>query len=134
MNDETGSGGEGRSRRDAISDLQARVEAALEEVRPKIKRALEELDAKVDAAVDELKPRAQSAREKVQPKIDQYVADIQPRLDSLLERLQAKINELRRDLDARAERQRGPDEPVGPAGQITPPQSSPPPGVDDPSI
>lgn len=101
--DTQGAGG----RRDPLRDLQARVEAAMDEVRPKIRKALEELDSKVDAAVDDLRPRAQNAMREVQPKVDQFVADIQPRLDSLLERLQAKLNELRRDLDTRATRAGG---------------------------
>lgn len=101
---------------DSLRDLQTRVEAAIEEVRPKLRKALEELDAKVDAAVADMKPRAESARRAVQPKVDQLVTDMQPRLDSLLERLAAKIEGLRRDLDARASR--GREEEREPAGQI----------------
>jgi hypothetical protein len=95
-----------RPRRDPLGDLQARIEAAVDEVRPKIKRALEELDAKVDAAVADIRPRAQSAMRDVQPKVDQFVADLQPRLDTLIERIQTKLEDLRRDLDARAARTR----------------------------
>jgi hypothetical protein len=112
-NEETGE----RRRKDALGELQARIEAAVDEVRPKIKRAFEELDAKVDAAVADLKPRAQSAMRDVQPKVDQFVAEVQPRLDTLLERIQAKIDDLRRDLDARAARSR--DEESRPAAQIS---------------
>lgn len=126
---------EPRSRRDAIADLQARVEAAIEEVRPKIRRALEELDAKVDAAVADIRPRAQSAMREVQPKVDQFVSDVQPRLDSLLQRLQTKIDELRRDLDARATRP-GREEAVTPAGELasasTPPAEPTAPGETEP--
>jgi ABC-type transporter Mla subunit MlaD len=109
---------EPRTRRDALADLQARVEAAIDEVRPKIRRALEELDAKVDAAVADIRPKAKSAMRDVQPKVDQFVADVQPRLDSLLQRLQAKIDELRRDLDARASRSPREDTEAA-AGQLT---------------
>lgn len=123
-------GGEGR--RDPFRDLQARVEAAIEEVRPKIKRAFEELDAKVDAAVADLKPRAQTAMKDVQPKVDQFVADVQPRLDSLLERLAAKIEDLRRDLDTRAARRSQPDLPIGelPASGTQTGEASPGPGAE----
>jgi hypothetical protein len=110
---------EPRSRRDALSDLQARVEAAIDDVRPKIRRALDELDAKVDAAVADLKPRAKSAMREVQPKVDKLMADVQPRLDAILERLQAKIDDLRRDLDARASR-RTREEAGTTAGEIGP--------------
>lgn len=95
---------EPRSRRDALNELQSRVEAAIDDARPKFRRLLEELDSKVDAAVADLKPRAQSAMREVQPKVDQFVSDMQPRLDALLERLQSRIDEFRRDLDARASR------------------------------
>jgi len=120
----------GSSRRDPLAELQARVEAALDEVRPKIKRALEELDQKVDAAVAEIKPRAKNAMKEVQPKVDQFVADVQPRLDSLLQRLSARIDELRRDLDERAARTGGRDD-TTPAGQLgSGSDSSPPPSGD----
>lgn len=116
----TGAGGDpgGSSRGDPLRDLQARVEAALDEVRPKIRKALEELDTKVDAAVEDLRPRAQNAMREVQPKVDQFVADIQPRLDSLLDRLQTKLNELRRDLDARATRAGGGTSRADVAGEL----------------
>lgn len=117
----TGAGGgdkDAGGRRDPMRDLQARVEAALDEVRPKIRKALEELDSKVDAAVDDIRPRAQNAMREVQPKVDQFVADIQPRLDSLLEKLQAKLNELRRDLDERATRASGGSSRGGNAGEL----------------
>jgi hypothetical protein len=117
---------ETRSRRDALSDLQARVEAAIDEVRPKIKRALEELDAKVDAAVADIKPKAQSAMRDVQPKVDQFVADMQPRLDSLLQRLQSRIEELRRDLDARASRRPGQEAAGSAAGELMSGNTPPP--------
>lgn len=115
MEENTGTGGEPRRERDPVKDLQARLEAAIDEVRPKIKRALEELDAKVDEAVAEIRPKAQSAMDEVRPKVDQFVADVQPRLDTLLSRLQQKIDELRKDLDARASRST-----KEPAGQIPP--------------
>lgn len=112
MNDTTGSNpnpntGDPNQSRDPLRELQARVEAAIDEVRPKIRRALEELDTKVDQAVADIKPRAQAAVRDVQPKVDQFVADVQPRLDSLLEKLQSKIDEIRRDLDDRATRRGG---------------------------
>jgi hypothetical protein len=95
---------EPRSRRDALSDLQVRLEAALDELRPKIRSAFEELDSKVDAALADVKPRAQSAMREVRPKVDQFVADVQPRLVAMLQSLQTKIDDLRRDLDERAAR------------------------------
>jgi ElaB/YqjD/DUF883 family membrane-anchored ribosome-binding protein len=107
---------EGR-RGDALADLQARLEAAIDEARPKIRRVFEELDARVDAAMAEVRPKAQQAVREVQPRIDRLVSDVQPRLDSVLQRLQSKIDELRRDLDARASRQRG-EGAVEIAGQI----------------
>lgn len=116
---------EPRGRRDALEDLRARVEAAIDEVRPKIRRALEELDTKVDAAVADLRPRAQSAMKEVQPKVDQFVADMQPRLDTLLQKLSARIEELRRDLDARATRSTQ-QERTGPAGELTSGHTPPP--------
>lgn len=112
MDDTSGTTGGGGDRRDPVKDLQARLEAAIDEVRPKIRRALDELDARVDEAVADIKPRAQSAMNEVRPKVDQFVADVQPRLDSLLDRLQQRIEELRRDLDTRAART------TRPAGEI----------------
>jgi hypothetical protein len=109
--DTTGSG----SRRDPVKDLQARLEAAIDEVRPKIRKALDELDARMDEAVADIKPRAQSAINEVRPKVDQFVADVQPRLDSLLDRLQQRNEDLRRDLDTRATRTGRPGE-IGAGG------------------
>lgn len=111
---------EPRSRRDALADLQARVEAAIDEVRPKIRRALDELETKVDAAVAEVKPRARSAMREVQPKVDQFVADVQPRIDAVLSKVQSRIDELRRELDERATRTTTRNEPSRPAGEIGP--------------
>jgi ElaB/YqjD/DUF883 family membrane-anchored ribosome-binding protein len=113
----TGPGEEGR--RDPVKELQARIEAAIDEVRPKIRRALEELDARVDEAVADIKPRARNALDEVRPKVDQFVADVQPRLDSLLQRLQRKIEELRRDLDERAARSKA-GESDAPVAQLPP--------------
>jgi hypothetical protein len=113
----TGAGGE-EGRRDPVRELQARVEAAFDEVRPKIRKALEELDARVDEAMADIRPRARNAMDEVRPRVDQFVADVQPRLDSLLTRLQGRIEELRRDLDERATRTRGGGEPSKPAGEI----------------
>jgi ElaB/YqjD/DUF883 family membrane-anchored ribosome-binding protein len=113
----------GTSRRDPVKELQARIEAAIDDVRPKIRRALEELDARVDEAMADIKPRARSAMDEVRPRVDQFVADVQPRLDSLLQRLQRKIEELRRDLDERAARSKASDR-QAPVGQL-PPAASP---------
>ena len=55
-----GAGDEGLAR-------EARLEAAIDEVRPKIRRALEELDAKVDEAVADIRPKAQNAMDEVRP-------------------------------------------------------------------
>jgi ElaB/YqjD/DUF883 family membrane-anchored ribosome-binding protein len=94
----------GTGQRDPVKDLQARLEAALDEVRPKIRKALEELDSRVDEAMAEIRPRAQNAVDEVKPRVDQFVSDVQPRLDSLLKRLQSRIEDLRRELDERAAR------------------------------
>jgi ElaB/YqjD/DUF883 family membrane-anchored ribosome-binding protein len=109
----------GTGRRDPVKELQARIEAAFDEVRPKIRRALEELDARVDEAVADIRPRARNAMDEVRPRVDQFVADVQPRLDSLLQRLQRKIEELRRDLDERAARSKT-GETHGPVGALPP--------------
>jgi F0F1-type ATP synthase membrane subunit b/b' len=111
--------GSGGDRRDALKELQARVEAAIEEARPKVKRALDELDTRVDAAMAEIRPRAQNAMEEVKPRVDQFVADVQPRLDSILSRLQGRIEELRKDLDERATRTSKGTEST-PAGELPP--------------
>jgi ElaB/YqjD/DUF883 family membrane-anchored ribosome-binding protein len=112
-----GSGGD--DRRDALKELQARVEAAIDEARPKVRKALDELDTRVDAAMAEIRPRAQSAMEDVKPRVDQFVADVQPRLDSILSRLQSKIDDLRKDLDERAARTAQKTR-VTPAGELPP--------------
>jgi hypothetical protein len=111
--------GEGAGRRDPVKELQARIEAAIDDVRPKIRKALEELDARVDEAVADIRPRARNAMDEVRPRVDQFVADVQPRLDSLLERLQRKIEELRHDLDERAARSRPSD--AAPIAELPPP-------------
>lgn len=122
--DDVNESGSAGGRRDPLRDLQARVESAVDDVRPKIRRALEELETRVEEAVNEMRPRAQAAMRDVQPKVDQFVADVQPRLDTLLERLQQKIEELRRDLNTRAARDR---EPIGEL-----PPAPPTPGAGDP--
>lgn len=109
----SGTTGGGGARRDPVKDLQARLEAAIDEVRPKIRKAFDELDAKVDEAVADIRPRAQNAMNEVRPKVDQFVADVQPRLDTLLDRLQQRIEELRRDLDTRASRTNRPAGEIG---------------------
>lgn len=93
---------EPRRGRDPLADLEARVDAAIEEVRPKMKRALEELDARVDAAMREIRPRVESAVDDVRPRVERFIADIQPRLDSVLQRIEARIADLRKDLETRA--------------------------------
>jgi chromosome segregation ATPase len=95
---------EKQPRRDVLAELEARIDAAIEEARPKFRKALEELDARVDSAVKELRPRVDDAMEDVKPRVDRFVADVQPRLDGLLEKVQAKIAELRRELEQRAAR------------------------------
>jgi ElaB/YqjD/DUF883 family membrane-anchored ribosome-binding protein len=97
------------TRRDPLKDLEARIDAAIEEARPKVKKALEELDARLDSAVDEIRPRFDNAMEEVRPRVDQFLADVQPRLDSALERIQAGIAELRKDLEERAARGEAPE-------------------------
>ena len=111
----------GQQKRDPLADLEARIDRAIDEVRPKVKRALEELDARVDSAVKELKPRMESAMEDVKPRVDRFVADIQPRLDAALERIQSRIAELRRDLEDRARPQEpGPTASLPRTGESTP--------------
>lgn len=97
------------SRRDILGDLESRIDAAIEEARPKLKKAFEELDARVDSAVRELRPRVDDAMEDVKPRVDRFVADVQPRLDGLLRRVESKIAEIRRDLENRAARGDAPD-------------------------
>jgi DNA anti-recombination protein RmuC len=109
------------SRRDPVKELQARLEAAIDEVRPKIRRALDELDARMDEAVADIRPKAQNAMQEVRPKVDQFVADMQPRLDTLLQRLQGRIEELRKDLDERATRSARTDAPAGTLPPLTDP-------------
>lgn len=110
--DDTQGGGE----RDALAELRARLEAALDEVRPKIRRAFEELDDKFDAAVADIRPRARNAVREVGPKVNEFVADLQPRLDSVLQRLQVRIDEMRQELEERAARTRETGRPVGEIG------------------
>ncbi len=95
---------EKRPRRDVLADLEARIDAAIEEARPKFRKAFEELDARVDSAVKELRPRVDDAMEDVKPRVDRFLADVQPRLDGLLQKVQAKIAELRKELEQRAAR------------------------------
>lgn len=102
--------------RDTLRELQTRLDAAFDELGPKVRKAFEELDNRVDAAVADLKPRAQSAMKEMKPRVDAFVADVQPRIDSVLERLQARIEELRHDLDERAARSSQPRAPIGEIG------------------
>src|SRR5688572_1515375 len=92
---------QGGSRRDPIEDLQARIDAALDEARPKIRKAFEELETRIDASLMDIQPKIDNARREVQPRIDQFMADLQPRLDTLLRKVQEKLESLRADLDAR---------------------------------
>lgn len=103
---------ERNTRRDPLADLEARIDAAIEEVRPKVRKAMEELDARVDAAVSELRPRVENAMDDVRPRVDRFLAEVQPRLDSALERIQARIAELRKDLEERAARREQETAPV----------------------
>jgi ElaB/YqjD/DUF883 family membrane-anchored ribosome-binding protein len=124
---DTAAGGGGR--RDPVKEFQARVEAAIDDVRPKIRKALEELDTRVDEAMADIRPKAQNAMDEVRPRVDQFVSDVQPRLDSLLQRLQSRIEELRKDLDERAARTsaRGDDTAQTPAGELPPAPAEAPP-------
>jgi ElaB/YqjD/DUF883 family membrane-anchored ribosome-binding protein len=112
---EENQGGEGQ-RRDPLAELEARIDAAIEEARPRVKRALEDLDARVDAAMTEIRPRVDNAMDEVRPRVDKFITDVQPRLDSVLRRVEAKIGEMRRDLEERARREQG----AGPAGTLPP--------------
>lgn len=93
-----------KPRRDPLADLEARIDAAIEEVRPKFRKAFDELEARVDSAVKDLKPRVDEAMDDVRPRVDSFLADAQPRLDGLLQKIQSKIAELRKDLEDRAAR------------------------------
>ncbi len=97
--------GKNRTKKDALADLESRIEAAIEEARPRIKRAFDQLDARVDAAMAEIRPKVEGAVDDVKPKMARLLADAQPRLDAALERIQAKITELRKELEERAARQ-----------------------------
>lgn len=97
--------GESRSRKDALAELEAKIEAAIDEARPRLKRAFDQLDARVDAAMAEIRPRVETAVEDVKPRMGRLLADMQPRVDAVLERIQSKITELRKDLEERAARQ-----------------------------
>jgi hypothetical protein len=96
-----------KPRRDPLGDLEARIDAAIEEVRPKLRKAFDELEARVDSAVKDLKPRVDEAMDDVRPRVDSFLADAQPRLDGLLQTIQSKIAELRKDLEDRAARSEG---------------------------
>ena len=67
----------------------------------------------LDAAIDEVRPRVEAAVREVEPRVDRFIRDVQPRLDSLVARLQKGLDDLRRDLDVRAKRASGP-----PSGHI----------------
>lgn len=108
-------GGE-EQRRDPLAELEARIDAAIEEARPRVKRALEDLDARVDAAMTEIRPRVDDAMDEVKPRVDRFISDVQPRLDSVLRRVESKIGEMRKDLEERARREQG----SGPAGTLPP--------------
>jgi hypothetical protein len=110
--------------RDPLKELEARVDAAIEEVRPKVKRAMEELDARLDAAMADIRPKVDNAMEEVRPRVDKFLVDVQPRLDSILKRMESKIGELRRDLEDRAAR----EGPQAPAGALPPADQPPDPG------
>jgi len=84
-------GSAGSRRKDPVKDLQARLEAAIDDVRPKIRKVLDELDARMEEAARDIKPRAQNAMNDVKPKIE----------------------ELRKDLDGRATRPAASKEPIG---------------------
>lgn len=100
---------ERKAKRDPLAELESRIDAAIEDARPKLKKALEELDARVDAAMKEVRPRVDSAMEDVRPRVDQLLSDAQPRLDSVLARIQLKIGELRDSLEARRTERETPD-------------------------
>lgn len=99
--------------RDALDELRTRLDAAFDDLGPRVRKAFEDLDTRVDEAIAELRPRAQSALKEVKPRVDDFVADIQPRLDSLLQRLQIRIDEFRRELDERAARSSATRPPAG---------------------
>jgi hypothetical protein len=65
---------QGGSRRDPIEDLQARIDAALDEARPKIRKAFEELETRIDASLMDIQPKIENARREVQPRLDQFIA------------------------------------------------------------
>lgn len=105
----TSGGTHGKS--NAFDELEATIEAALEDLRPKIKQMAEGLGDRVNSAV-----------ETAQPKLDQFVAGMQPRIDSLLQKMQLGLDDIRRDLEERASRARqsGSEGTAGDVSQTTP--------------
>jgi len=96
-----------------FDDLQSRIERALEDLRPKVRKAWEELDSTVDSALSDLRPKVDEKMKRAQPKVDSFVSDVQPKIDSMLRKMQTKLEEVRQDLESRATRanSRGEDEP-----------------------
>jgi hypothetical protein len=91
-------------KRDVFEDLQARVERALDEIRPKVRRAFEELDATIDSALADVKPKVDARMKQAQPRVADFVNEVQPKLDAMLRRMEEKLADLRRDLEERAQR------------------------------
>lgn len=92
------SSGSTHGRSNAFDELEAKIESALEDLRPKLKQMAEGMGDRVNAA-----------RESAQPRLDQLVAGMQPRIDSLLQKMQAGLDDIRRDLEERATRARQTD-------------------------
>lgn len=97
-------------RRDAFAELESRIDAALSELRPKVRRAFDEMEGRMD-----------SAMKQAQPKVDRLLEDMQPRMDALLDGLQRKIEALRKDIEVRARRSTARREPAQPSGVLAPP-------------
>lgn len=111
------------AQRDPLAEMRARIEAALDEMRPKIRSAFEELDGKVDAALADIRPRTRNALREFPQTLDDMIGDAQPRLDSLLQRLQDRIEDLRRELEHRAARSAA--RAGRPVGEIGPGEANP---------
>jgi len=102
------SSGSTHGKSNAFDELEAKIEAALDDLRPKLRQMAEGVGDRVSAA-----------KESAQPRLDQLVAGMQPRIDSLLQKMQAGLDDIRRDLEERATRARHADDESSPGGGPT---------------
>ena len=69
-----------------------------------VRRAFEELDATLDSALADVKPKVEERVRQAQPRVEEFVNEVQPRLDAILRKMEEKLGDLRRELDERAQR------------------------------